>query len=297
MTANIIPPRVKMDRPPVPVRLLALDVDGTILNPQSRLEKTVQEAIGRVVEAGIKVVLCTGRRFRRARAIAEMLCLDSPMVTNSGALVKCPLSNATHWCAAHSVDDFQTIVKVFQEHERPIMSFQDSSTDEPDFVTSAYPSGCDLFDQYLAENLAFGRVEADWFENPDSHSGHFHLCAAGDRDQMQNITDQLNFRYPSRFQIFVQKSPAYVAWMCEVLRCDASKWTALKTLADSWQIDSHSICAVGDDANDIPMIEQAGWGVAMGHAEEFVHEKASWSCLPNSENGLIQVIDRVLQSL
>ncbi|MFM7129275.1 MAG: HAD-IIB family hydrolase [bacterium] len=293
----MMPQRDKIDRPPAPVRLLALDVDGTILNPQSRIERPVQEAIAKVIEAGIKVVLCTGRRFRRARAISEMLELDSPMVTNSGALVKCPLTNDTHWCAAHSPEDFQTIINVFKHHDRPVLSFQDSSADEPDFVTSAYPSGCELFDQYLAENLPFGRVVPDWMGNSGSQSCHFHLCAAGDRNQMQQIADHLNYQHPGRFQIFVQKSPAYVAWMCEVLRRDASKWTALKTIADAWQINTHSICAVGDDANDIPMIEQAGWGVAMGHAEDFVHEKANWSCLSNTENGLVQVIDRVLQSL
>jgi Cof subfamily protein (haloacid dehalogenase superfamily) len=285
------------DRPTQPVRLLALDVDGTILNRQSQLEEPVRAAIERAKTAGIKVVLCTGRRFRRASAIAEMLGLDTPMVTNSGALVKCPGTNRTLWAAAHSPGDFQAIISVFQAHGRPILSFLDTRPDEPDFVTSAYPSGCALFDHYLAENLKFGQVVPDWLAKDDAASGHFHLCAAGTREAMQQIADQLHRQRPDGFQIFVQKSPAYVAWMCEVLRRDANKWTALKTIADEMKIGTEAICAVGDDANDVPMIENAGWGVAMGHSEAFVHEKAHWSCPPNHENGLVEAINRVLESL
>lgn len=285
-----------IEKPPAPVRLLALDVDGTILNPQSQLEEPVRRAISQVVEAGVKVVLCTGRRFRRARAIADMLELDSPMVTNSGALVKCPRSNQTLWSATHSTSGFKTIISLFREHNRPILSFLDTPPEEPDFVTASYPSGCALFDRYLAENLAFGQVVPNWLDRPGSDLEHFHLCAAGNREQMQQIADQLNLEHPGCFQIFVQKSPAYVAWMCEVLRHDANKWTALKTLADSWQIRPEEICAVGDDANDIPMISHAGWGVAMGHAEPFVHQHANWSCPANTENGLVQVIQTLLSA-
>jgi hydroxymethylpyrimidine pyrophosphatase-like HAD family hydrolase len=70
-------------------------------------------------------------------------------------------------------------------------------------------------------------------------------------------------RVAGRIQTFAQRSQKYLGTMCEFLRHDASKWTAILRLASMWGIDPS---AVGDDVNDIPMIKNAGLGVAMGHA-------------------------------
>jgi hypothetical protein len=281
--------------PDRPVRLLALDVDGTILGPSGELDDLVLASLHQALESDIKIVLCTGRRFRRASAIAAKIGLNSPMVCNSGALVKCPSSNATFWRADHTSVDAQKIMQTFDRHERPILSFQDRSPDEPDFITSIYPSGCGLFDDYLKENQGLGEIDPAWRDRESSLEGHFHLCAAGTREQMQQIHDDLEMQSPGGYQLFVQKSPHYVAWMCEVLRRDANKWTALTTIAEGWGISGSEICAVGDDANDVPMIAQAGWGVAMGHSADFVKQNAHWIAPDNAGHGVAEVVRIIME--
>lgn len=291
-----IPPKLPKSRPDGPVRLLALDVDGTVLDPAHELDPIVRAAIHNAIDAGIRVVLCTGRRFRRAKAIAELIGLTDPMVCNSGALIKCPSSHATLWRADHSPDDARHLVGVFQTHQCPVLSFLDTPNDEPDFVTPAFPSGCAFFDEYLEHNRNHRKIDPDWLTRANDFSGHFHLCAAGSKEKMQRIADALEAQRPGHYQIFVQKSPAYLAWMCEVLRRDASKWTALKQLSAAWGIADHEICAVGDDVNDVPMIENAGWGVAMGHATEFVKSRAQWIGPCNAEHGVAEVVRILLES-
>src|SRR6516164_7280298 len=78
-------------------RILALDVDGTLLDPEGALRPRTADAIARASRAGIRPVLCTGRRYRRARPIAAQLGLDAPLICNSGAIIKNPTDHQTLW--------------------------------------------------------------------------------------------------------------------------------------------------------------------------------------------------------
>ena len=82
----------------MPYRLLALDVDGTLLDPDGELRDTVRQAIMAAQQAGLRVILCTGRRFRSARPWAQKLQLDGPIVVHNGALVKDVASAETQHC-------------------------------------------------------------------------------------------------------------------------------------------------------------------------------------------------------
>jgi hypothetical protein len=94
-------------------------------------------------------------------------------------------------------------------------------------------------------------------------------------------------------QTFVQRSPLYRGWMCEVIRRDAGKWSAVRRLAQSWAIEPEAICAVGDDVSDAPMIAAAGLGVAMSHAPQQVREAAALVLDPDGE-ALGRLIDSLI---
>ena len=97
-----------------------------------------------------------------------------------------------------------------------------------------------------------------------------------------------------RVQTFVQRSPRYLGTMCEILRHDASKWTAVLHLAKLWEVDPAEICAVGDDLNDVPMIRNAGLGVAMGHSPADVLAAADLVTGNHDEDGVAMLVDEVL---
>ncbi len=101
-------------------------------------------------------------------------------------------------------------------------------------------------------------------------------------------------RLGSRVQTFVLRSPRYLGTMCEILRHDASKWTAVLQLARLWNVDPTEICAVGDDANDVPMIRNAGLGVAMGHAPDEVLAVADHVTGDHDQDGVAMLVDEVL---
>jgi hydroxymethylpyrimidine pyrophosphatase-like HAD family hydrolase len=111
---------------------------------------------------------------------------------------------------------------------------------------------------------------------------------------MQAVERAVHDRVPGLVQTFVQRSPRYAGTMCEVLRHDANKWTALLQIAELWGVAPDEICAVGDDVNDLPMLRGAGLGVAMGHADLKIREAADHVTGSDDEDGVAMLIDNLI---
>ena len=90
------------------------------------------------------------------------------------------------------------------------------------------------------------------------------------------------------------RSPRYIGYMCEVTAAGVTKWSAVERLAAAWGIEPSQICAVGDDVNDIPMIQAAGLGVAMGNALPEVKAAADRIAPSQDADGLVQVVQWLL---
>jgi 5-amino-6-(5-phospho-D-ribitylamino)uracil phosphatase len=274
-------------------RILALDVDGTLLDSGGVLRPSTVDAVARAARAGIRPVLCTGRRYRRARPIAEHLGLDAPLVCNSGALVKDPADHRTLWRADFDAALLAEVLAVFRDRGEPPLSFTDRPPHHPDFVVERAPTGRPLFDDYLDQNRGHAEVDPRWPEGPGDGL-HFHLCAIGTRADMLVFEGAVLDRLCDRVRTFVQKSPRYAGTMCEVIRHDASKWAGVLHLAEIWGVDPSAICAVGDDMNDVPMLRGAGLGVAMGHAPADVRDAADLVTGDHDNDGVAMLVDEVL---
>ncbi|MGP0064020.1 MAG: Cof-type HAD-IIB family hydrolase [Isosphaeraceae bacterium] len=284
-------------------RMLALDVDGTLLDPDGTLRPRTAEAVARAARAGMRPVLCTGRRYRRARPIAELLGLDAPLVCNSGAIVKEPADHRTLWRADFDPELAAEVLELFRAHDHPSVVFTDRDPDDFDFIIPAFPTGRKPFDDYVAKNREHAEID------PSGRGGAaigglplgvpdgeplYHVCAIGTRDQMLALERAALDRMAGRIQTFVLRTSRYLGTMCEILRVDASKWTAVLHLAELWGIEPGEICAVGDDANDVSMIRNAGLGVAMGHAHPEIQAVADLVTGGHDEDGVAMLVDEVL---
>lgn len=276
-------------------RLLALDVDGTLLDREGRLRPSTARAVARAALAGIRPVLCTGRRYRRARPVADQLGMAAPIVCNSGALVKDPADGRTLWRADLDAGLLAEALALFRDHDEPPLTFTDSDPDAPDFLVGRLPTGRPLFDDYLDRNRGHAGVLPGWPGAPGGDGRpHFHLCAIGDRPAMLRFDGHVRARLGDRVRTFVQKSPKYAGTMCELIRGDAGKWSAVMHVAGLWGVAADEVCAVGDDVNDLPMIAGAGLGVAMGHAPAAVLDAADHVTGDHDHDGVAMLVDQVL---
>jgi Cof subfamily protein (haloacid dehalogenase superfamily) len=273
-------------------RLLALDIDGTLVNSQHELTDATRDALRRAVNSGIRVALATGRRYSRTLPLVEPLALDVPLVTASGALIKDPLDHRTLFCARFNPGVLPGLLRVIDRAGYEPVLYADTFAAGYDF----YCRRTDVAQPELAEFFQFNpdchRLWPQLVEDPPP--GVFSCFAMGTRPDMTKLGAQLECRYPRDLYIHVLRSPRYVGYMCEIAPAGVTKWSGIERLAREWAIADAEICAVGDDVNDIPMIRAAGLGVAMGNAQEEVKAAADRIAPCHDEDGLAEVVKWLL---
>jgi hydroxymethylpyrimidine pyrophosphatase-like HAD family hydrolase len=129
----------------------------------------------------------------------------------------------------------------------------------------------------------------------DPPAGIFAGFAIGPREAMLVLAAELERQLPEQLYVHVLRSPRYKGFMCEICPGGVSKWSGIQRLAHEWGIADSEICAVGDDVNDIPMIQSAGLGIAMGNALPEVKAAADRVAPTHDEDGLVQVVEWLLK--
>ncbi|PON16630.1 hypothetical protein C2W62_17440 [Candidatus Entotheonella serta] len=116
-------------------QLLALDVDGTILDPEGQIRPVVQRAVAEVQARGLHVMLCTGRRFRTALPVAQSLGITHPLIVHNGALIKAPDSGQTLYHCYLSADIYRQGLNVLSQVSSPML-YIDAFHDGIDIITA-----------------------------------------------------------------------------------------------------------------------------------------------------------------
>ena len=251
------------------IRLLVLDVDGTVTDARHEVPDVTRQAVQRVREAGVRVMLATGRRYRDTLPVAATLGIDAPLVTASGALVKAPPTHATLHRAAFEPGVIEQVVGMIVAAGHEPVLYTDSYAEGFDFHcrTCDLPPAGELgrgLQEYLVRNIGLARVRADLHESVPP--GVFAGFAMGPQDQMLALEAALDGALPGHLSVHVIRSPRYRDWLCEIAPAGVTKWSGIMAVAREWGLGASEICAVGDDVNDLPMIRAAGLGIAMGNA-------------------------------
>lgn len=273
-------------------RLLALDVDGTLVNSRDELTPATREALARARRSGIGVVVATGRRYSRTLHLVEPLAIDVPLVTSSGALVKDPADHRTLYRAEFEPNLLRAVLRITADSGFDALLCGDSYLAGFDFYYTTLDVSTPELAEYIALNPDCGRHWARMLDAPPADT--FLVFTMGTREQMLVLEERLNGQLKGLLTTHVLRSPRYRGYLCEVSPAGVTKWSAIERLAAGWGIDDASICAVGDDVNDIAMIEAAGLGVAMGNAQEPVKVAADLVIPGHDEDGLVWLVERLL---
>ena len=274
-------------------RLLAIDIDGTLVNSRHELTEATRCAVLRAKTAGIEIVLATGRRYSRVLPLVEPLELNVPLVTASGALVKRAADHSTLYRAEFVPSALERCLQGIADRGYEAVLYDDTYDQGFDYYVVNPVSPQAELAEFLERNAGFERVWADLMTRPPG--GVFSCFAMGTREQMLHLRHELEREQPGLLSMHVLRSPRYRGFMCEIAPAGVSKWVAVNRLATEWGIDSEEICAVGDDVNDVPMIVAAGLGVAMGNALDEVKAAADRIAPTHDEDGLVQVVEWLLE--
>jgi hypothetical protein len=275
----------------MPIRLLALDLDGTVLDAHGGLTDAVRKAVAAVRRRNIRVILCTGRRFRTALPMAESLELTGPIVVNNGVLVKEIEDGTTLYHDFLPSDVYAEALALMRELGPPLV-YVDAYHEKRDMVTERVDEAHPFQREYLADNTEFCDVVEDLGNTPPADV--IMMSAMADEDSLSALRARAADVLGKRIHTHSLMNKNYRGQILEFLSPGSGKWPALERLAADAGITAKEIAAVGDDWNDVEMIRRAGFGIAMGNAVEPAKRAATIVVRSNAEGGAVEALDRVL---
>ncbi len=258
-------------------RLLAVDLDGTLIGPDLQILLRDREAITRAREAGVRFTIATGRGFPVAQKYARDLGLATHVICYQGGLIKDPNSGDVLYEATLPPDAYAEAVRLAQEQDLDFHVYVGDTV----FLAEMRRSR-DFYDRWFA--LPFRQVD-DLVSDLDHPPTKFLITA--EETEADEIEKVWKAHFDGRLQI-VRSHPLFV----EGTSLGVSKGHALARLAAHLGIQREAVIAVGDNDNDRSMIEWAGLGVAMASAPPDLQADADYVAPAQSEAGVAHVIER-----
>jgi Cof subfamily protein (haloacid dehalogenase superfamily) len=275
------------------IRLLALDADGTLVDPNGSIQPQVQQAVARAREAGVHVVICTGRRYRTTRPLIDELGLTGPVILHNGVLVKDAQSGQTTADRFLPEELFAPAMEMLRGVSPPLV-YVDRYFDDVDLFAEPFERCHDFQEEYLAANPDVVKVVDSVSHAPSD--AVVMLSVMADGPQLLRLQRHVEDEFGASVQTNYIMNKNYRGHILEVTRGGTSKWTTLRQQAEGLGIAPDEIAAIGDDTNDTEMIAEAGVGIAMGNAVDEVKAAANWQTESNQDAGVALAIDRLLES-
>ncbi len=270
---NLINPL--QNRPPSCIRLVAIDLDGTLLDSKKVLPSETGEVFKEAQRAGLLISIVTGRNACSVRALGKVLSLNGPHASSGGALVSGNSGRPVYYRHPLSLDDARRIVEIcrrwrlsiFLQNERRIL-MENGDRYLPDVSRPYYPCKPQACQDILAD-LNFKPLKATIYgESNDLEGGRmdfagcggcFHATTAGEED-------------------------------IEITSSGVNKGSALREISLVTGIPLMNIMAIGDSPNDLSMFREAGVAVAVANALPDVRQAAHFVAPSNDEAGALWAI-------
>ncbi len=262
-------------------KLIALDIDGTLTNSKKEISPRTRYALLNAQSRGKKIILASGRHPIGIEPIARDLMLDKNegyiMAFNGGKIINCS-TGQTVVSKIFPVEYLADIVSVLKESNITINTYDDKNIISDNKVND--------YTYVERDILKANMVVVDDFVSAVKFDIN-KILLAGEPYELDKYKKILAMRYDGLLDIY--KSAPY---FLEIMPFGVTKGSMLPMLLDKLGINRDELIAFGDNYNDMTMIGYAGFGVAMGNAEEDVKKIANYVCESNDEDGVAKTIEK-----
>lgn len=249
----------------LPIRLLATDIDGTLLNPQFSISDGDLAALRRAHAAGVEVVLVTGRRHTFALPIARQLGFDLWLISSNGAVTR-SLSGETFHRDLMPAATCRRICQAMQEFRGNTVLTFDQETKGAIVLERLDEVGASIR-RWLEKNMEYIEFVVPIENALVTDPVQAMFCGTMARmSQALRALEQAGLE--GMVTVLRTEYPARDLSMIDVLNAGCSKGHALERWAKFRGIERNQIMAVGDNHNDVEMLEFAGHPIIMGNACE-----------------------------
>ncbi len=265
-------------------KLICVDIDGTLLDDKKKLQPQVKQSLQNAADMGILIALVSGRMPSGVEKIEKELGIECVKVCNAGTYIL--MGEAC--IGAEYLPDFvlrEVYREVAEKYQIPLWIFRDKEwfvTGTDDFIRKEI--GYVSYQPKLVDALGL----ADRWDREGKAPSK--LLAAAEPERIQNIYRELKELAAGRFDMACSANT-----FLEIFPNGVSKGKALKTICSRLDINIEQTIAFGDHELDLPMIEAAGVGIAMGNAIPLVKEKADYVTKSNNEAGIAYALEHYLK--
>lgn len=270
------------------IKLIAIDLDGTLLDSNQVLSIENKKAIAAAKEKSIKVVLCTGRPLRSMQHLleeADLLDEGDLVITYNGGLIQEAKSGEIIKEVTHNREDSLDIYNLGQKLGLPVNFIDLDYVYEPQ-----YPAGAESLymkargEAPIKNGLQFIDIDIENLPNP------FKI----NKIVMSRPEKELDLVIPKIPEVYYQKYNIYKSrsFILEILPQHIDKGYSMRVLGDMLGLEKEQIMGIGDQENDLTLVKNAGLGIAMGNAIEPVKEVADYITKTNNQNGVAHAIQK-----
>ncbi|MBD2101510.1 Cof-type HAD-IIB family hydrolase [Leptolyngbya sp. FACHB-261] len=281
-------PQLAVEEPPTSdIRLLVLDIDGTIAGVSNQIREPVKQAVQAAQAKGVLVAIATGRMYHSAVRFHRELNCDLPLMAYQGALIQDPVTNKIyrHW----TVPMERTLALLDHFDASPFraeLSVHLYINDQL-YIRELTPASALYAERSGVTPIIVGDLRRALTQDLKTEPTKV-LALSDNVPLISELLSALQQRYTPA-ELYLTKS---VATFFEAANPLVNKGTAVKALAeDVLGLRADQVMAIGDNFNDVEMLQYAGIGVAMGEAPLEVQAFADWVAPGVEEDGVAAAIE------
>jgi Cof subfamily protein (haloacid dehalogenase superfamily) len=277
----------------MPYRMIAIDLDGTLLGPDGRVPERAKAAIHSALNAGLLVCFATGRNWTESKAVLDTVGHHATAVFVSGAMVMDAKREVTLHRTLMDPQLAREVCALLERLGHCALALQDThKTGGVDYFSTA---GKTLNE---AERIWRQITQTVVHEVPSlanwEHSDTIRIGVVAPSDEVRTAHARLSEQFGERIVSHTIHVPAYGVDVMEVFDPAVNKWEGILHVARLHDVEPQQIVAIGDDVNDLPMLRNAGLGVAMGNAGPAIRAAAHRVIGRNDEDGLAIFLDELV---
>ena len=258
------------------IKMVATDIDGTILPYHSDFRESVKNCIKELEQNGIKVILVTGRMHSSTTPIAKQLGLNNPIISYQGGMIKDMDGNTLY--QTNLPDNYaKEIIRWARENDVHLNLYIDDKL---------YVENDNEIIQYYIQGKFVDYTVCSFDDLEIKNVNKLLAIDIHDADRVSSWVDILKNKYPD---LYIVKSTPY---FCEIGPADAKKSLGVEYLCKLWGLKKDEVLAIGDQNNDIDLIQAGGIGVAMGNGTDELKSCATYITDTCENDGFIKAVEK-----
>lgn len=274
-------------------RLVCIDMDGTLLNSKRKISNANRDALKKAYDMGVHIVITTGRIYVNAAYYSDLIGVDSPVIAANGGIIKD--KNEFIYKQTMSMETNTRILEICNKYKvNPRFNTSKDIYDGKNFLD--YMNLVFLYQFVLKIKSKIHKVRLHHIKSDKQWAEVFRI---EEKEIIKcDITDS-NTEKIRKIKMELKKIESIKVLNAgehsvEVTHKSVSKGSAVEYLAQRYKIKVEEIITIGDNENDIEMIEYGGLGVAMGNAIPVLKDRADYIAATNDEDGVAKVINEFI---